>query len=57
MLGTTSIESTIDPWGTTYVLACGPTMVPAGVHGVWIISAGRDRRFGTADDIRSDRLD
>jgi hypothetical protein len=39
---------TIDPWGTRYRMQCGP-------HRFVAISAGEDKTFGTADDIRSDR--
>ena len=45
----------IDPWGNPYHFACGLLAVPAGAGPIWVISAGEDGRFGTADDIRSDR--
>jgi hypothetical protein len=44
-----------DPYGTTYFFACGPLLVPNATSGIIVISAGEDGRFGTADDIRSDR--
>lgn len=36
-----------DPWGTPYLMQCSKILVVA--------SAGEDRRFGTADDIWSNR--
>jgi hypothetical protein len=44
-----------DPWGTPYYFACGPLAVPHNATGIWVMSAGEDGRFGTADDVRSDR--
>ena len=42
-----SRSSTEDPWGTDYRIVCESTSVDA-------ISAGRDRTFGTSDDVKSD---
>jgi hypothetical protein len=47
--------ATRDPWGNPYFWSCGRNMVPAGVYGLWVVSAGEDGQFGTADDVRSDR--
>jgi hypothetical protein len=41
-----------DPWGGTYKMTCGPTN-PPGVRGMGVMSAGPDRKEGTADDIKS----
>lgn len=38
-----------DPWGTPIELRCDP----AGTEGVWLRSAGEDRRFDTSDDVVS----
>jgi hypothetical protein len=48
-------KDTRDPWGTPYYFACGPLTVPRTANGIWVVSAGADRRFGTDDDVRSDR--
>ena len=41
-----------DPWGHPLTLRCGPTL-PAGAHGIAVISAGPDGTPDTADDIKS----
>jgi general secretion pathway protein G len=42
-----SAQGKDDPWGTKYSVTCGEEEI----HGV---SAGRDRRTGTPDDVRDD---
>jgi hypothetical protein len=44
-----------DPFGNAYYFACGEHALPKGVRGMWVVSAGEDGVFGTADDARSDR--
>jgi hypothetical protein len=44
-----------DAWGRNYYFACGPLMLPRTAVGIWVLSAGEDGQFGTADDVRSDR--
>jgi general secretion pathway protein G len=44
-------NKTEDPWGTPYAIDCSDT---GGMHA---ISAGKDRKFGTPDDIRDDFKD
>jgi len=41
-----------DPWGSPLEFRCGP-MLPHGATGLWLRSAGADRRFGTDDDLVS----
>jgi hypothetical protein len=48
-------KDTLDPWGHPYFFTCGVMVVPAGVRGVWVTSAGEDGSFGTRDDVRSDQ--
>jgi hypothetical protein len=49
-------ETTYDAYGTPLYFACGPLMVPNAATGMLVISAGDDGKFGTGDDVRSDRL-
>jgi len=42
---------TDDPWNTPFAIDCSD---PSGLHA---ISAGKDRKFGTPDDIRDDFKD
>ncbi len=44
----------IDAWGTPYYFACGAHAIPRAARGIWVVSAGEDRMFGTDDDLRSD---
>jgi hypothetical protein len=41
-----TVEHTIDPWGTPYVIRCAPQAAAISV-----LSAGRDHVLGTADDV------
>jgi hypothetical protein len=41
--------------GTEYAMRCGKHVWPSNLSGIVVVSAGPDRRFGTADDIGSDR--
>ena len=41
-----------DPWGSPLEFRCG-RMLPRGASGLWVRSAGADRRFGTDDDLVS----
>jgi hypothetical protein len=50
-----SNHDTFDPWGRPYYFACGARAIPRSADDVWVLSAGEDGVFGTADDIRSDR--
>jgi hypothetical protein len=54
---TTSMNNkdTKDPWGTEYIMRCGARVGPNNRPGIVVVSAGKDGRFGTADDIGSDR--
>ena len=49
-----SKDGAMDPWNNPYYFACGPRAIPKRARGVWVLSAGEDGVFGTADDIRSD---
>lgn len=42
----------MDPWGHPYKMFCGPNL-PAGAHGLAVMSAGPDGQEGTSDDIKS----
>jgi hypothetical protein len=42
----------MDPWGTHLRMACGDK-APPGVKGMGVVSAGPDKKFDTADDIKS----
>jgi len=45
---------TKDPWGTPYKMFCGAGQLPAGVSdGIAVMSFGKDKAEGTADDIKS----
>lgn len=44
-------NKTDDPWGTPFQLDCSD---PSGLHA---ISAGKDKKFGTPDDVRDDFKD
>ena len=45
-------QSTLDPWGTELEMKCG--YQPGGsIHGIYVRSAGPDKRFDTPDDISS----
>jgi hypothetical protein len=46
--GLVPVAHTVDWWGTAYAIQCAPS---GDVH---VISAGRDRIIGTADDLRDD---
>jgi hypothetical protein len=48
-------KDTKDPWGTEYVMGCGARVGPDHGPGIVVVSAGPDLRFGTGDDIGSDR--
>ena len=50
-----SARDSRDAWGRRFHYACGERTVPSTAHGIWVVSAGEDGRFGTDDDIRSDR--
>ena len=41
-----------DPWGNNYKMFCGSTL-PAGAHGLAVMSAGEDGKEGTEDDVKS----
>jgi hypothetical protein len=41
-----------DPWGNDYKMFCGANM-PAGAHGMAVLSFGEDGKEGTADDVKS----
>lgn len=43
---------TQDAWGTELRMFCGDN-VPAGATEFAVVSAGADRKFGTADDVKS----
>jgi hypothetical protein len=44
------------PYGgiAKYVYTCDRTVMPPGVHGIWIRDLGEDDKAGTADDFTSD---
>lgn len=44
--------TTRDPWGTELRMHCGPAL-PPGVQGIGVQSAGPDRKFDSADDVKS----
>ena len=46
-------EDTKDPWDHPFKMFCGQTMPPGAKGGVAIVSAGKDGKFDTADDIKS----
>ena len=48
----TNNKDTKDPWGAEYKMRCPPNL-PAGAHGIAILSAGPDGKEGTDDDIKS----
>jgi hypothetical protein len=48
-------RDTRDPWGTEYLMRCGEHLGPNQSTGIVVGSAGPDRRFGSEDDIGSDR--
>ena len=52
LLGYTKKKDTKDPWGTKYEMKCGDS-APTEAKGFGVISAGKDRKLGTADDIKS----
>jgi hypothetical protein len=48
-------QDTEDPWGREYRMRCRPPTLARRASGIVVVSAGPDRRFGTDDDISSDR--
>jgi hypothetical protein len=48
-------KGTKDPWGVEYVMGCGPRVGPGDRPGIVVVSAGKDGRFGSEDDLGSDR--
>jgi hypothetical protein len=42
-----------DAWGTQLKMLCGKTLPPQLKHGIGVVSAGPDKQFDTADDVRS----
>jgi prepilin-type N-terminal cleavage/methylation domain-containing protein len=41
-----------DGWGQALELKCGASL-PAGVHGIGVVSRGEDGKLGTSDDLTS----
>ena len=45
-------NDTTDGWGQPIELLCGASL-PAGVHGIGVVSRGEDGKLATADDLTS----
>ena len=48
--GSAGVGNTFDPWDTPYYRTC-----ITDAETIRVVSAGPDQRFGTSDDITSDR--
>jgi len=46
-------KDTKDPWGNPYKMLCGQTLPAGAKTGIAVMSAGKDGKEGTEDDIKS----